>query len=134
MAFFSRKPNKEEQVTALAAPALSAAQKIVPASASRPRPVRVSSAPSVLIAPRITEKGAYVAEEGCYVFNVREDANKFEIARAVKEMFGVSPRQVRVVRIPRKRRTTRGTNRMGQSRGGKKAYVYLKKGEKIEII
>ena len=86
-----------------------------------------------LLSPRITEKGAYLAESGCYLFNVRESANKRDIALAVKEVFGVEPRLVRVARVPRKRTQTRGTNRTGMTAGGKKAYVYLKKGDKIEL-
>lgn len=70
---------------------------------------------------------------GAYVFNVHKDANKNEIAYAIREIFKVTPRRVTVVSIPRKKRLTRGTNRMGKSVGGKKAYVYLKKGETIEL-
>jgi large subunit ribosomal protein L23 len=87
----------------------------------------------ILLTPRITEKGAYLSEAGGYIFHVAKDANKFQIAQAVKEIFNVTPRKVRVMPIPRKERLTRGTNRMGKSAGGKKAYVYLKKGESIEL-
>ena len=88
----------------------------------------------ILIAPRITEKGSYLAEQGCYVFNVATGANKKEIARAVQQLFGVVPRMVRTVHVRGKRMITRGTNRVGKSASGKKAYVFLKKGEKIELI
>lgn len=88
----------------------------------------------ILLSPRITEKGAYLSEHGVYVFNVAQDANKQEIAAAVKSVFKVTPRQVRIVAIPRKSVQTRGTNRRGMTRGGKKAYVYLKKGETIELV
>ena len=87
----------------------------------------------ILLAPRITEKGAYLSEAGVYVFNVAQSANKREIAEAVREIFKVTPRKVRVVRVVSKQRLTRGTNRMGKSASGKKAYVYLKKGESIEL-
>ena len=87
----------------------------------------------ILLNPRITEKGAYLAEMGCYVFNVSPTANKQEIIRAMQDTFKVTPRSVRVAAIPRKLRMTRGTNRKGSSTGGKKAYVYLKKGETIEV-
>ena len=89
---------------------------------------------NIIISPRITEKGAYLAERGAYVFNVAKDANKAEIAMAIKELFKVTPRMVRVVAIPRKQVMTRNTNRMGSTAGGKKAYVFLKEGDKIEII
>ena len=87
----------------------------------------------ILISPRVTEKGAYLAEAGAYVFNVAKNANKKAICHAVKEIYKVSPRKVTLLAIPRKRVMTRGTNRMGQTAGGKKAYVFLKKGDKIEL-
>jgi ribosomal protein L23 len=40
---------------------------------------------------------------------------------------------VRVAAVPSKAVFTRGTNRWGRTAGGKKAYVYLKKGETIEL-
>ncbi|MBC7836333.1 50S ribosomal protein L23 [Acetobacteraceae bacterium] len=88
----------------------------------------------ILLSPRITEKGAYLAEHGAYVFNVAKNANKKEIADAIQTVFKVTPRRVTVVAIPSKKVQTRGTNRTGRSGGGKKAYVYLKKGETIEIV
>lgn len=88
----------------------------------------------VLLSPRITEKGAYLAENSVYIFNVAMDANKKEIAAAVKDIFKVTPRFVRIAAIPRKVVMTRGTNRKGKTSAGKKAYVYLKKGETIELV
>lgn len=88
----------------------------------------------VLLSPRITEKGAYLSAHGAYVFHVAEDANKKEIAEAVRELYKVTPQKVRVARIPRKQVITRGTNRTGMTAGGKKAYVFLKKGETIELV
>jgi large subunit ribosomal protein L23 len=87
----------------------------------------------ILLSPRITEKGAYLSAVGVYVFNVAVDANKQQIAEAVKDVFKVVPRKVTIVRTPRKVVVTRGSNRKGQTAGGKKAYVYLKKGETIEL-
>ena len=87
----------------------------------------------ILTNPRITEKGAYLSEQGVYVFNVDKDANKHEIAAAVATVYKVTPRMVRVARVPRKARMTRGTNRKGMSAQGKKAYMYLKKGDTIEL-
>jgi large subunit ribosomal protein L23 len=88
----------------------------------------------IIISPRITEKGAHLSAAGAYVFNVARDANKFEIARAVTALYKVTPRMVRVVTVPRKQVRTRNTNRPGYTAGGKKAYVYLKKGETIEVV
>ncbi len=88
---------------------------------------------NILNNPRITEKAAYMAEQGCYVFNVAPSANKTQIAAAIRATFKVTPRKVTVVAVPRKLVMTRGSNRKGQTAGGKKAYVFLKKGDKIEI-
>lgn len=88
----------------------------------------------ILIAPRITEKGAYLSAVGVYVFNVSRDANKVQIAEAIKDTFKVTPRKVTVVNLPRKVTQTRGTNRTGMTRAQKKAYVYLKKGDTIELV
>lgn len=87
----------------------------------------------ILHSPRITEKAAYLAESGCYVFGVSKSATKADVARAVQQIYNVVPRKVSLVAVPRKAVRTRGTNRTGHSVGGKKAYVFLKKGEKIEI-
>ncbi len=87
----------------------------------------------IILAPRITEKAAFLSTVGAYAFNVAQDANKQEVAEAIREIFKVTPRKVTFVSIPRKQVRTRNSNRMGQTVGGKKAYVFLKKGETIEI-
>lgn len=89
---------------------------------------------TIILSPRITEKGANLTEQGIYIFNVGVDANKIEIATAVRALYKVSPRKVTIVTVLRKKVQTRGTNRKGKTVGAKKAYVYLKKGETIEII
>lgn len=89
---------------------------------------------TILLTPRVTEKGAYLATDGVYVFNVAKDANKKDIAEAIFKTFKVTPRKIRVAAIPTKQVQTRGTNRWGKTAGGKKAYVYLKKGETIELV
>lgn len=69
-----------------------------------------------MIKPRITEKAAIAADKAnAYVFDVSRDANKRSIALAIKAKYKVTPIKVNVAK-------------------GKKAYVYLKKGDKIEII
>ena len=93
---------------------------------------------SIIISPRITEKGAYLSEHGAYLFNVARDANKKEIADAVRTLYKVTPRKVTVVTVHGKLVMTRGgrggRSRAGRTAEGKKAYVYLKKGETIEIV
>lgn len=86
-----------------------------------------------IIRPRVTEKATTLAERnGVYVFEIEKDANKKTIAAAINNLYKVSPVKINIVKIPRKQVFVRG--KKGFKAGGKKAYVYLKKGEKIEII
>lgn len=80
---------------------------------------------------RITEKSAIGAEKGIYTFNVDNSANKSEIKKAIKMLYNVMPLKVNIVQITEKVVLRRGV--MGVKQGGKKAVVYLKKGDKIAI-
>ena len=86
----------------------------------------------VLIAPRITEKATDKSGESVYVFNVSPQADKTAVARAIKVMFKVIPTKVAIVPVPRKTVTLKG--KRGSTARGKKAYVYLKRGETIELV
>lgn len=88
---------------------------------------------SMLLRPRITEKATDLSSgSNAYVFNVLESATKHSIAKAVEVAYKVKPLKVAVVAIPRKQVTVRG--KRGMTGGGKKAYVFLKKGDKIEVL
>jgi len=90
---------------------------------------------SILINPRITEKGAIIAgESNVYPFNVRPDATKKDVVEAVKIIYKVTPVKVAMVTIPSKVVRSRKDGKLGKKTGGKKAYVYLKKGDKIEFV
>jgi large subunit ribosomal protein L23 len=82
--------------------------------------------------PRITEKAANVSDNNVYTFDVYPKATKIEIVKAIKAAYGFTPINVNVLAIPTKKvwRTTAN----GVKRGGRKAYVTLKKGDKIEFI
>jgi len=98
-------------------------------------PVGLEVVHGVLKDPRITEKAAVVTEKGAYVFNVYPEATKANIKRAVRALYKVSPVKVNVVNTRPKAASSR-MRRMkpGQKGGGRKAYVYLKKGETIELM
>jgi len=70
-----------------------------------------------IIEPIITEKAILVKTEGRYVFRVHPKATKIDIKRAVEKLFKVSVKDVNTV-------TT----------SYKKAYVTLKKDQKIEEL
>ncbi|MHB1330454.1 MAG: 50S ribosomal protein L23 [Minisyncoccota bacterium] len=87
---------------------------------------------SVILSPRITEKSALKSEaQNVYTFNIKEDATKKRVIASIKADYKVTPVRVNMVAIPSKKKFVRG--KWGVKRGGKKAYVYLKKGDKIEV-
>jgi large subunit ribosomal protein L23 len=90
-------------------------------------------AASVLLRPRITEKAAISADRaGVYVFEVTPTATKKAILASVKAVYKVTPVRIHTTRIAPKAVFVRG--KRGVKKGGKKAYVYLKKGDKIELL
>lgn len=84
-----------------------------------------------LIAPHVTEKSTFLSESGVYVFKVAERSNKIMIKQSIKELYGVSPEKVRIINSPDKNVISRG--HAGIKSGYKKAMIYLKKGDKIEL-
>ncbi len=86
----------------------------------------------VLKQPRITEKASTMGDQNVYTFNVFPGATKNEIKQAIVEMYKVTPIKIATVTVPAKNVFIRG--KKGVKSGGKKAYVYFKKEDKIEII
>ena len=91
------------------------------------------AAHSIIRAPWFSEKAIIATEKGVYVFEVPKSATKAEIAAAIKEVFKVAPRQVRVVHVPAKRKTMRTRRGVGTRAARHKAYVYLAAGETIQF-
>ena len=94
--------------------------------------VLAPSAKMVILNPRITEKATMLAEQSVYTFNVAIRATKSEVEKAIKELFKVTPKKVRMITIRSRKVVVRG--KRGTQAGGKKALVYLKKGDKINFI
>ncbi|HHY61461.1 MAG: 50S ribosomal protein L23 [Bacillota bacterium] len=86
----------------------------------------------IIIGPIITEKSNALSAEGKYVFKVKRDANKIEIARAVEKIFDVRVVAVNTINVPGK------LKRQGRSEGmtpaWKKAIVTLQDGETIPLF
>ncbi len=90
---------------------------------------------SVLIRPRITEKATDLSGMSAYTFDVRIDASKKDIIQAVKDVYHVTPRFVRTVPVRAKYVSSRrARNVYGRTARGKKAYVFLKKGDTIDFV
>src|SRR3989338_9064884 len=94
-------------------------------------PINKKNLSSALKRPRVTEKASLLSGQNVYTFDVPKGFNKIEITQAVKDLYKVTPLSVRVIPVPSKRVTQRG--HPGVKKGGKKALVYLKKGDKIEF-
>lgn len=94
---------------------------------------QASQKKSVILRPRVSEKAILSSDKsGVYVFEVTKTATKKQIAGSVKAAYKVTPVKIRTARIAPKAVFVRGKH--GTRNGGKKAYVYLKKGDKIELI
>jgi|SRR6056297_1376351 len=123
MALFSR--NKQDDG---AEPAAAAAKPVVTA---QPTDRDLSS---VIIKPRITEKGVGMSERNVYTFVVRKDATKYDIADAVTALYNVTPVKVNTVTKAPRKHMSRAKGRVVSEKGIKKAYVYLKPGDTITLV
>lgn len=93
--------------------------------------------PNVLLRPWISEKAMLGGEKGVYVFHVSPRATKTSIKEAITVAYKVTPRMVRIVNTPGKNlrvQARRGAKRAHKRTEGKKAYVYLKKGDTISLF
>jgi large subunit ribosomal protein L23 len=86
--------------------------------------------------PRVSEKAAVVGESSnAYIFNVAKNATKTQIKAAIEKIYKVTPLKIAIAQVPDKKVQIRGKRgKTGVKSGGKKAFVFLKKGEKIEFI
>jgi large subunit ribosomal protein L23 len=82
--------------------------------------------------PRITEKASFHAGQNVYTFDITKDANKTEIKKAIFALYKIHPVKVNVLSIPRKKIMAKG--KIGMRGGGRKAFVYLKEGDKIDFV
>ena len=85
----------------------------------------------IILAPCVSEKSTGVRVNRQYVFRVRNEATKPEIARAVKLLFNVDVDEVRVSNV--KGKTRRFANIQGRRKDWKKAYVTIKEGQAINL-
>ena len=84
----------------------------------------------VIRRPLVTEKSTLLKEtQRSLCFEVHPDATKPEIRKAVEQLFNVKVEDVRVANVHGK--TKRQGRYLGRRPDWKKAYVVLKKGEKM---
>lgn len=86
----------------------------------------------VILAPVVTEKATYVAEENQQIaFRVAPDATKPEIKAAIELLFKVEVESVQV--LNQKGKEKRFGRFMGRRRSVRKAYVSLKPGQELDF-
>jgi len=90
-----------------------------------------SAKTDILLSPHVTEKATDLAKQNAYVFKIAKTANKMMVKQAVNEAYGVRPEKVNITTAKPKKRMVRG--RRGMKAGFRKAVIYLKKGDKIEV-
>lgn len=91
----------------------------------------LSSMGNGIIRPQVTEKSVSLNEKGVYVFKIKPYINKIMVKAAVKSSYRVNPVKVRIINTPSKQVFVK--RRRAVKAGFKKAIVYLKKGEKINV-
>src|SRR5688572_29366507 len=81
----------------------------------------------VILSPVITEKSTRVSEQGKFIFNVHQDANKEAIKSAIEALFNVKVTKVNT--LNRLGKMKRFRNSMGKRQDTKKAVVTLAEGQ-----
>lgn len=122
MGLFGKKKDAEAS-----APEAPKAEKVAVLSAG-------ASVTDVILRPRITEKAALLGERNVYAFEVKKGATKFEIRDAVKALYKVTPVRIRIVNKQPRHFMSRSRGRDMMEGGLRKAYVYLKKDDRIELV
>lgn len=79
----------------------------------------------------VTEKAAILSESNAYAFEVAKTATKNSITKEITKLYKVTPMKVNIVNVKPTRVTARG--KVGQTTSMKKAYVFLKKGDTIDL-
>lgn len=89
----------------------------------------------VLVRPHVTEKASDLSEKGVYVFEINKLANKMHVRMAVEKIFKVKPVKIAISIGSGKLMRNRNNNRVQiKKQEIKKAFVYLKQGDKIEFV
>lgn len=83
--------------------------------------------------PHITEKGTFLKDQNKYIFDVSKNANKSEIKKEIKNIYGVDAIKINIVNIPVKAKRFKNIVYRKKS-FHKKAIITLKDGQKIDLI
>lgn len=123
MGIFSKKKEDTSEVETTAVPQANAPQKVA-----------LENVSAVIRRPRITEKAALLSEKNVYVFEVQKGATKNDVVNAVKSIYKVTPIKVNIVNKQPRHFMSRSKGRNMMEHGLRKAHVYLKEGDRIELV
>lgn len=102
-----------------------------PVEAKKSGAAKTSNAYRVLLRPIISEKASKQQAHNQYFFEVALGSNKIEVAKAIKDVYGIAPISVNVVRVEGK---AVNTGRIaGRRKDWKKAIVTLPAGKTISL-
>ena len=88
----------------------------------------------VIVRPHVTEKAVGMGERNVYAFIIRTDATKYLVRDAIKSLYSVTPVKINIVnKSPRQFMSKQKGRRLTEA-GVKKAYVYLKDGDSINLV
>ena|SRR3989338_2666806 len=87
----------------------------------------------IIRVPWFSEKALIITENGVYTFGVSTRATKAEVAGAIKEIYNVTPKKIRIVNLPAKKKAMRTKRGEGTRAARRKAYVYLNAGDSIQF-
>ena len=89
---------------------------------------------NTIISPVVTEKSYALSALDKYVFNVAPSASKYQIKKAVEDLFKVNVLSINTVKHGARPMKSRKTGRHITLPVNKKAIVKIKAGQKIELF
>ncbi len=92
----------------------------------------IEEAYHILKIPHVTEKATNLNQRNQYIFRVWPKANKTNIKKTIKNLYGVDVLSVKIINTPPKKRRLGRIS--GWRKGYKKAIVKIKEGQKIDVL
>ncbi|MDI9354818.1 MAG: 50S ribosomal protein L23 [Cyanobium sp. MAG06] len=86
---------------------------------------------SLILSAHLTEKASGMSNNNVYTLTVTGNANKTELLKEINSNYKVKPIKINIINLPGKKVLVRG--RIGEKAGKKKALVFLKKGDTINL-
>ena len=89
---------------------------------------------NTIISPVVTEKSYALSALDKYVFKVEPQASKYQIKKAIEDLFKVTVLSINTVKHGQRAEKSRKTGRHVNRPNEKKAIVKIKSGQKIDLF